>query len=289
MALSLPFKPRMPRFQKARYSIFVALAFLLCPLHVRAFCPPSMEASKWDLQRSQNVVSRRKMIGATLATALVGIKPTFVTAAEETVAKVTAKTYLDVTIGNDPAGRVVIGLYGDSAPSTVANFLKVVRGEYRGEISYDGSSVTRVESGSRIDLGKLPLGSDKYETRAIDGTGRVRRTTRNAAEDLATAEVNRLHHDRPGVVSTRIGGATFEFTIATEPNPALDKENIVFGEVLEGMDTVRKMEAVPVSREDPIGSKQRFAAAGKNFDPRAKLASIYRPLRKIVVTKAGVL
>lgn len=31
--------------------------------------------------------------------------------------------FFDITYGNDPLGRVVIGMYGDVAPKTTANFV----------------------------------------------------------------------------------------------------------------------------------------------------------------------
>lgn len=36
---------------------------------------------------------------------------------------VTDRVYFDLTNGGKPAGRVVIGLYGDVVPKTVANFV----------------------------------------------------------------------------------------------------------------------------------------------------------------------
>jgi hypothetical protein len=46
---------------------------------------------------------------------------------------------------------------------------------------------------------------------------------------------------------------------------------------------------VPISKEDPLGSKTVFAAAGKGFDPRAKIIYLNKPLQKITIAKAGVM
>ncbi|CAM9749810.1 unnamed protein product, partial [Discosporangium mesarthrocarpum] len=166
--------------------------------------------------------------GLALATAA-GVR---VALAEETrPADVTSKVALDLVSGGKPMGSLVIGLYGKAAPEAVSKFVSVVEGKYRGSISYDGSSVTRVEKGRRIDMGKLPLGSDKYEVLEIDWTGRVRRKTLSAADELVSKDFNLLRHDQPGVVSIRRGGGTFEFTVAPATNTDLDKEDTVIGQV----------------------------------------------------------
>ena len=43
-------------------------------------------------------------------------------------APITSRVYFDVTIQNQPAGRVVIGLYGSTTPKTVNNFETLCRG-----------------------------------------------------------------------------------------------------------------------------------------------------------------
>lgn len=36
--------------------------------------------------------------------------------------EVTQKVFMDITVGGQPAGRIVLGLYGNDVPKTVANF-----------------------------------------------------------------------------------------------------------------------------------------------------------------------
>lgn len=44
-------------------------------------------------------------------------------AEEQALPAVTQKVYFDISIGGEPAGRVVFGLFGDVVPRTAENFV----------------------------------------------------------------------------------------------------------------------------------------------------------------------
>lgn len=54
-------------------------------------------------------------------------------------AKVTSKVFMDVAIGGESAGRIVLGMFGEDLPKTVENFEKLSTGEvgfgFKGSIS----------------------------------------------------------------------------------------------------------------------------------------------------------
>ena len=69
------------------------------------------------------------------------------------------------------------------------------------------------------------------------------------------AELNDVRHEA-GIVSmargNEIDSALTSFFIVLGPQPALNGTYTVFGRVVEGMDVVRKIEAVPVQGETPV-------------------------------------
>ena len=46
----------------------------------------------------------------------------------ETQAKITTKCYLDIEIGGEPVGKIVVGLFGEVVPKTVENFQALCSG-----------------------------------------------------------------------------------------------------------------------------------------------------------------
>ena len=203
--------------------------------------------------------------------------------------KVTAKVSMDFTVGvNKNNQRVQLGLYGEDAPTSTKFFLNMCQGDPSKGLSYDGAQVSKVVKDSQIEVGKFAFGSDKKLETYTSSTGVTRTRTIDKADMAKFDDNNNLRHDSAGIVSMKKGGGSFGFSIAPAPNANLDQENVVIGRVIEGMDVVTLMNEVPTSKEDRLGMKAGFSNAGKGFDPRAKIASLDRPLQKIKINKCAV-
>lgn len=127
-------------------------------------------------------------------------------------------------------------LYPDVAPNTVNNFISLVKKGY-----YDGLIFHRVISGFMIQGG------------CPDGTGMGGPGYQIKGEFSQNGFANELRHTE-GVLSMARAmhpdSAGSQFFIMHKDSPHLDGQYAAFGMIIEGMDVVNKIAAVPTDYSD---------------------------------------
>jgi peptidyl-prolyl cis-trans isomerase A (cyclophilin A) len=145
---------------------------------------------------------------------------------------------LDVAQGKTNLGTITIALDKDKAPITVENFLQYVRAGH-----YDGTVFHRVMPNFMIQGGGMTPEMQEKPTRPP-----IRNEARNG-----------LRNSRGTVAMARMNApdsATSQFFINVKDNHMLDfgisgAGYAVFGQVIDGMDVVDRIVAVPTTSRGP--------------------------------------
>lgn len=163
----------------------------------------------------------------------------------EVQSEVTHRVFLDVKLPAKEEGsgetieRIIIGLYGKECPNTSKNFLALCEGfektslHDKRRLSYENCKFHRIIPGFMLQTGDYTH---------HDGTGGESIFPTKSFPD----ESFKLKHTGLGVLSMANRGKdtnTSQFFICLDPCAWLDGRHVVFGQVLNGVSTLRRLES----------------------------------------------
>lgn len=152
---------------------------------------------------------------------------------------VTSQIYLDFEHDGQLIGRTTIGLFGEMAPRTVANFRQLCLQGIDGHGSYVGTRMHRIIDKFMVQGGDVVAG---------DGSGSISIYGRYFDDELLT-----INHTGPGFLAMANKGPNTngcQFYITTMAAPWLDGQHTIFGKVVNGQGYVHMVEKVRTDTDD---------------------------------------
>ena len=146
------------------------------------------------------------------------------------------KTFFDIEINGKNAGRIVFELFSDLLPKTAENFRALCTGEkgigHSGvPLHYKGSRFHRIIPDFMVQGGDFTH---------FNGTG-----GESIYGMIFEDEGFKVKHNKAGILSMANSGPNTnasQFFITTAKTPWLDELHVAFGQVIDGLDVVAKIE-----------------------------------------------
>jgi len=148
--------------------------------------------------------------------------------------------YMNISIGDDAAGKILIECFDNVCPKTVKNFVELVKGEH--EVGkFAGTPFHRVVPRGWLQAGDIVTGKGDA-SKSIYG------------ETFADETFN-VKHDKMGIVGMvnsgpHTNGSQFYITLA--PLPWMDGKAVGVGCVVDGMRVLRLLEKLELENERPV-------------------------------------
>ncbi|CAF4380588.1 unnamed protein product [Rotaria sp. Silwood2] len=176
--------------------------------------------------------------------------------------------FISLEINNKFCDDILIKLYHDAAPVTAEYFRSVCIGA-RG-FNYENSTFHYLMPNTFIKGGKVSICTPNG----------------NRFLDKVKKERNGFIHDKIGLLSMGVDDGTTQFFITLGPAPVLNDENVIFGEIVQGIDmleSINKNGIRVATCGDGAASDDEVGGAGATSDDQVGGA----PLDKVVIYACG--
>ncbi|XP_018591505.1 peptidyl-prolyl cis-trans isomerase D [Scleropages formosus] len=157
------------------------------------------------------------------------------------------RVFLDIDVGGERVGRVVLELFADVVPKTAENFRALCTGE-KGDGPATGKPLHFKGCPFHRIIKKFMIQGGDFSNQ--NGTG-----GESIYGEKFEDENFHYKHDREGLLSMANSGPNTngsQFFITTVPTSHLDGKHVVFGQVLKGMGVVKILEAVETKEDTPV-------------------------------------
>eukprot|EP01064_Diplonema_japonicum_P038422 TRINITY_DN9302_c0_g1_i1.p1 TRINITY_DN9302_c0_g1~~TRINITY_DN9302_c0_g1_i1.p1 ORF type:complete len:281 (+),score=75.39 TRINITY_DN9302_c0_g1_i1:49-891(+) len=146
---------------------------------------------------------------------------------------VTEKVWMEYKFEDGSVEKVIFGLYGNVCPRTSKNFKALCSGDLEAPLNYKGTRIFKAVP----DL--LIAGGDVIHN---DGTGGA-----SIYGPSFTDENFIVKHDTPGILGMtnpiqNKNNNSSQFYVTTEAKDHMDHRKVAFGIVLDGLETIRKIQ-----------------------------------------------
>lgn len=197
-----------------------------------------------------------------------------------------------VTMEVQDFGTIKLELYPELAPETVANFVKLAQNGF-----YDGTKFHRIMSDFMIQAGSangdgtgapklsdlgIEVGKDEDREYCIKGEFLANKYNKNTLKHkkgvISMARADYTQDYSPNLTTESYNSASAQFFIMTKDTSSLDGMYAPFGQVIEGLDIVEKIEKV----ETKIAEKEGMTEEEK------KQAEKSVPVKDVIITKVTV-
>ncbi|RNF18060.1 cyclophilin [Trypanosoma conorhini] len=153
-----------------------------------------------------------------------------------------SRAFLDISIGDVLAGRLVLELFEDTAPNTVHNFRALIT----------GSCGVDPTTGVRLDYLDTPVHGVDHAKKLIL-LGELESLNVSSTGSPLQDEGYRKRHSERGLLTMitdgpHTSGSVFGITLG--PSPSLDFKQVVFGRAVDDLTLLDKLESLPL---DAIG------------------------------------